>query len=163
MSNWMEEVNNLGDEVLEQGGGDYQPIPDGWYQLESKDAVERKNKSNDGSHLSVVFTVLGGPHEGRLLWENFNIDNPNPTAQQIGLGELKRFMAAGGLAKLSAVEDLNGLVVWAKVATDRKDPTRNLIKAYRAEKPEAEAKAEAAKPTRSAVPAKPVAKPWARK
>jgi len=158
--NWMDKLNDMDETEAQET--DFQPLPDGWYEATTSDAKEKENRSGEGHHLSVTFTVVGPTHEGRLVWGTYNVDNPNETAVKIGLGELKRMMLAAGLEKMGDVSDLDGLTCWIKVGRDKNNAERNVIKAYRAKAPDADepaAKAEAPK----AAAAAPVRKPWAKK
>jgi hypothetical protein len=156
---WMDMLNEL--EESEIKGGDFSPLPDGWYPAMTSQSIEKNNKSNDGHHVQVTFTIDDGAFKGRLVWGTYNIDNPSPTAQQIGLGEMKRMMLASGVEKMSDVSDLDDRFVWIKVATDKKQPDRNVIKAYRADAPDAEAKP--ALKAAAKAEAAPVKKPWSKK
>lgn len=164
MSSWMNMLNDM-DETDAQAG-DFQPLPDGWYEAITSGSTEKENKSGQGHHINVTYTIVGENYAGRKVFGNFNVDNPKPTAQQIGLGELKRMMLAGGLEKISDVSDLDDLTLWIKVGRDKKDAEKNVIKAFRSTAPDAEpakpiAKAAAKpEPAASSVPAR---KPWSKK
>lgn len=77
-------------------GGSYDPIPDGEYTLKALEAEERPTSRGDGTYIKVKFEVTKGEHAGRLLWQNFNINNPSPRAQQIGRQQLVAWAAACG-------------------------------------------------------------------
>lgn len=75
---------------------DYSPIPEGEYTLKALDAEEKSTARGDGSYIKVKFEVVKGEHAGRLLWQNFNINNPSERAQQIGRQQLVSWAAACG-------------------------------------------------------------------
>ena len=77
-------------------GGSYDPIPEGEYILKALDAEEKTTSKGDGSYIKVKFEVAKGEHTGRLLWQNFNINNPSETAQRIGRQQLVAWAAACG-------------------------------------------------------------------
>ena len=163
---WMEMLNDM--DETEAQAGDFSPLPDEWYEATTSGSAEKENQSGKGHHINVTFTVIGDNGTGRKVWGFFNVDNPNPTAQQIGLGELKRMMLAGGLEKLGDVSDLDGLTMWIKVGLDKKNAERNVIKAYRSTAPDAEPAKPAAKAAARPEPAAPAAsaparKPWSKK
>ena len=56
-------------------GGSYDPIPEGEYILKAVDAEEKPTTAGTGSYISVKFEVARGEFSGRLLWQNFNINN----------------------------------------------------------------------------------------
>lgn len=164
--NWMDMVNDMDETEAQET--DFQPLPDGWYEAMTSGAKEKVNSSGKGHHLSVSFTIIGPSHEGRLVWGTYNVDNPNETAMKIGIGELKRMMLAAGLEKMGDVSDLDGLTCWIKVGRDKRNNERNVIKAYRANAPDADdpvRKSDAPKPEArpAEAPAAPVRKPWLKK
>ena len=75
---------------------DYSPIPEGEYTLKALDAEEKTTSRGDGSYIKVKFEVAAGEYAGRLLWQNFNINNPSEKAQQIGRQQLVSWAAACG-------------------------------------------------------------------
>ena len=78
------------------GGGNYDPIPEGEYVLKALEAEEKATSRGDGSYFKVKFEVVKGDHAGRLLWQNFNVNNPSAKAQQIGRAQLKAWATACG-------------------------------------------------------------------
>lgn len=77
-------------------GGSYDPIPEGEYWLKALDAEEKATSAGTGSYIKVKFEVVKGEHAGRLLWQNFNVNNPSAKAQQIGRQQLVAWAAACG-------------------------------------------------------------------
>jgi hypothetical protein len=61
---------------------------------------------------------------GRILFHNFNVENKNDLAVQIGLSQLKSFMSSAGSQSesLEDVRDLEGLSALAQVKI-KTDPT----------------------------------------
>lgn len=59
-------------------------LPNGRYPFEITAAEFGPSSSGKGSVLKLQHTVLNGEFAGRTLYENHNIQNENPTAQQIG-------------------------------------------------------------------------------
>jgi hypothetical protein len=120
------------DKAIADNGGDsdFSPLPDGLYLVLVDRAEEKKTKNGNGLMIAVTFKVLDGDHEGRLLWENYNIENPNDTAQKIGRANLGRLIKALGIENPQSVDDLVDRECVVKVSLDKKDPTRNRIVAY---------------------------------
>jgi len=72
--------------------------------------------------VSVKLIVIEGEHKNRLIFENFNMKNDNPQAEQIGRGQFAGFVKACGLNPDTANEnDLLNKQVIAKV--DSKEQT----------------------------------------
>jgi hypothetical protein len=77
-------------------GGSYDPIPDGDYFLKALEAEEKATSRGDGTYIKVKFEVAKGEYSGRLLWQNFNINNPSEKAQRIGRQQLVAWATACG-------------------------------------------------------------------
>ena len=43
--------------------------------------------NGNGKYIALTWTILDGPFANRTVFANYNIKNPNPTAQQIGNAE----------------------------------------------------------------------------
>jgi hypothetical protein len=74
----------------------YDPLPEGEYVLKALDAEEKATARGDGSYIKVKYEVVKGDYEGRLLWQNFNVNNPSEKAQKIGRQQLKAWATACG-------------------------------------------------------------------
>jgi hypothetical protein len=60
--------------------------------------------------------VTGPSYEGRVVFGNLNIRNPNPKAEEIGRQQLGELMRAIGLAQVSDTDQLIGGQCQIKVA-----------------------------------------------
>ena len=99
----------------------FENIPDDKYVCNVTDAKMADSK-NGGMYIKTTFTVAAGQYEGRKIFTNFNVQNANPQAVQIGLGQLKSLLENAGYAtpdKLSGVEALSGLRVGVKTKTKK--------------------------------------------
>jgi len=94
-------------EDLPQGNGNFEPLPAGWYTVKVTDANLKSTKAGDGSYIAVRYDVLGPTHQGRVVFGNLNIHNPNPKAEEIGRQQLGDLMRAIGL---KSVEDTDQLI-----------------------------------------------------
>ncbi len=116
---------------------DFELLPAGTYRFAVIDGDVKKTKAGTGQYVAIALQVLGGPHNDRRLFDNFNIENPNPQAQNIGRAQFKRFLAAFGIAGSLDVGPalfgrLNGKTVEADVIqqTGKDGVTRNKVKTY---------------------------------
>jgi hypothetical protein len=82
-------------EVDPTEGPSYELLPEGEYQLKAIDA-EEKETSTGGEMIVAKFEVVGGKHDGRWVWMNFNIKNRSETAQRIGRQQLVAWATACG-------------------------------------------------------------------
>ena len=138
-----------------QGGGKYDPVPEGDYVLKALES-EEKDTASGGQMIKVKFEVVGGDHNGRWVWQNFNTVNKSDVAQRIGRQQLVAWATACGKADC---DDTDKLIDKKFSATVSIEPAKggyaasNKIKAFlfaRAEDKPAAAKAPAAKPATAA-------------
>lgn len=147
-------------------GGSYDPIPEGEYVLKALDAEEKATSKGDGSYIKVKFEVVKGEHAGRLLWQNFNINNPSEKAQRIGRQQLVAWATACGKPEADDTDKLLEKPFRAAVSIEKGTggyADSNRIKAFLFEQEDAPAPKAAAKPAAKPAPAAPAAKsanPW---
>jgi len=77
-------------------------FPAGQYQVQAID-FEMKETKAGGQMLKGVFEITAGPHQGRKLFENYNLVNQNPAAVEMGQRNLKRYLVAVGVPDNAAV------------------------------------------------------------
>lgn len=142
---------------------EYDPIPNGEYILTAVDAEEKETSRGDGSYIKVKFEVARGEYSGRLLWQNFNINNPSEKAQRIGRQQLVAWATACGKPDADDTDKLIGKTFRAEVSIEKgtggyKDSNR--IKAFLFDDaPAAKAAAPKAAPAKAA-PASKTSNPW---
>jgi len=82
-------------------------VEPGEYTATIEDAEVRETKAGTGEYINAKWKI---EETGSVFFALYNIKNPNETAVNIGLGELKRMMiAAGREPKASGVDELIGL------------------------------------------------------
>ena len=152
-------------EVEVSAPAEYDPIPEGEYILKAVDAEEKATSRGDGSYIKVKYEVVKGEYAGRLLWQNFNVNNPSEKAQRIGRQNLVAWATACGKPNVDDTDKLLGKPFAATVGiepgTGGYKPS-NKIKVFLFEQV-ADAPAPAKKAPPVAKPTAPVAtskKPW---
>jgi hypothetical protein len=87
---------NWGDLVKDAGevGGNYEPLPDGDYDLQIIEATAKVAQSGK-TMFAVKAQVTAGAHAKRLVWDNLVVTPDSPAA----LGMFFRKMAALGLGR----------------------------------------------------------------
>lgn len=147
-------------------GGSYDPIPDGEYVLKALDAEEKATSAGTGSYIKVKFEVVKGEYTGRLIWQNFNINNPSEKAQRIGRQQMVAWATACGKPDADDTDKLLDKPFSAAVSIEKGTggySDSNRIKAFLFNQEAASAKAApkpAAKPAPAAAPASKSANPW---
>jgi hypothetical protein len=84
------------DEIKDTG---FSPLDKGDYGCEIEEAMLKPTKKGDGKRLELKLVVITGHGEGRSLFHNINVENPNPVAQNIGLSQFKELGTACGFAR----------------------------------------------------------------
>lgn len=159
---------NLGEtfnaDDMPAGGGDFDPLPAGEYQVRISEAGIQTTKAGTGQYIKMRLDVIGPTHAGRVIWSNLNIRNPNPKAEEIGRQQLGAIMRAIGVPSLTDTDQLVGGDLIVKVTIKESDGqygASNEVKGYKAlsgsRPPAPAAAAPAAAAPSSSTP------PWARK
>lgn len=85
----------------------YDLLPSGWYTAIITEAELKPTKAGTGEYIKCRYDITGPSGQGRVVFGNFNIKNPNPKAEEIGRQQLGDLMRALGL---SAVHDTDQLI-----------------------------------------------------
>jgi len=112
---------------------DFSPIPAGEYDVEIVKSEIKDTKAGDGKRLLLQFKVLNGEYKGRIVFNGLNIVNPNPTAVEISMKELRSICDAVGKAQVSDSAELHAIplkIVVAIKPADANWPEQNVIKKY---------------------------------
>ena len=155
-------------DTLPQSDNNFEALPAGWYQVHITRADLRNTKAGTGSYIAVRYDVLGPTHQGRVVFGNLNIRNPNPKAEEIGRAQLGSLMRAIGLAQVSDTDQLIGGQLMIKLAirpADGQYEASNDVKDFKAVggAAPAAAGAMASNSAPAAAPAAASVPPWARK
>ena len=91
---------------------DFEVLAPGKYVVQIEEAELKETKAGNGHYLRIQMVIVDGDHKNRKLWDNINLDNPEPTCVRIGKGELSALSRALGLKELDDEAQLvNGIVV----------------------------------------------------
>lgn len=109
------------DDLPEGSSGDFKLLPDGWYNAIIASAEVRTTKAGTGQYIAVRYDITGPTHEGRVVFGNLNISNPNEKAEEIGRKQLGQLMAAIGLRSVQDSDELVGGQCSIKLTTRRSE------------------------------------------
>ena len=118
---------------LPQGTGNFEPLPAGWYTAQITNAELKATKAGTGQYIAIRYDITGPTYQGRIVFGNINIRNPNIKAEEIGRQQLGELMRAVGLAKVNDTDQLIGCSLQIKVDIrhqDGYDPT-NEVRGYK--------------------------------
>lgn len=116
-------------------GNSYEALPAGWYNANITAAELKPTKDGSGQYIKVRYDITGPSHQGRVVFGNLNIKNPNPEAEEIGRTELGKLMRAIGLAKVTDTDQLIGGSLSIKLAirpADGQYEASNNVKGFKA-------------------------------
>jgi hypothetical protein len=94
---------------------DFSPIPAGDYPVMVESTEMKTTKAGTGKYVSAKIIVLDGKSKGRVLFTNFNIENPNPEAAKIGRSQLANLVKACGLESIVDTSQLHSKPIIARV------------------------------------------------
>jgi hypothetical protein len=150
---------------LPQGNtGNFEPLPAGWYTVTISQAELKDTKAGNGQYIKLRYDVTGPSHQGRVVFGNLNIKNPNQKAEEIGRQQLGDIMRAIGLAKVTDTDQLigNSLSIKLDVKQDAQYGASNEVKGFRSVSGSA-APVAASMPAAAAPASAKAAPPWAKR
>jgi hypothetical protein len=150
---------------LPQGNtGSFEPLPAGWYTVTITQAELKDTKAGNGQYIKLRYDVTGPTHQGRVVFGNLNIKNPNQKAEEIGRQQLGDIMRAIGLAKVTDTDQLigNSLSIKLDVKQDAQYGASNEVKGFKSMSGSA-APVAASMPAAAAPASAKAAPPWAKK
>lgn len=122
-------------ELPQGNGGNYDPLPPGWYTATINKADLQPTKDGSGQYIKVRYDITGPSHQGRVVFGNLNIKNASAKAEEIGRQQLGELMRSIGLAKVTDTDQLIGGVLQIKLdvraATDQYS-AQNEVKGFKA-------------------------------
>lgn len=117
--------------------GSYSPVPEGDYQLTVTDAEIKDTKAGTGKYVKLTLEIVGGEHEGRKVWQLFNVVNPNPEAVRISKEQMKSMLLASGLPEEKCViKDVNDFMALTFKARLKVDGDNNKVHYFIQTEPE---------------------------
>ena len=113
----------------------FEAIPTGTYEAVISNSESRPMKSGNGMGFNLEFEIISGECKGRKVfaWITFE-HRTSPDAQRIGREQLSAICRAVGVTQLNDTAQLHNLPLLIVVALDKSDPTRNIIKGFKAVK-----------------------------
>jgi hypothetical protein len=150
---------------LPQGNtGNFEPLPAGWYTATISQAELKDTKAGNGQYIKLRYDITGPSHQGRVVFGNLNIKNPNQKAEEIGRQQLGDIMRAIGLAKVTDTDQLIGGQIGIKldVKQDAQYGASNEVKGFKSVSGSA-APVAASMPAAAAPATAKAAPPWAKK
>ncbi len=119
---------------LPESSGDFQPLPEGWYNATIAKAEIRDTKDKTGQYIAVRFDITGPTHQGRVVFGNVNIKNKSTQAEEIGRQALGSIMRSIGLSRVDDTDQLIGgnLQIKLSIRTQEGYEPTNDVRSYKA-------------------------------
>ena len=92
-----------------------EPIPAGIYNVQIVDSEMKPTGGGAGQMLVLQLAVLDGPHAGRRIFDNLNLENANPTTVEISYKRLSSYSHATNVLKVSDSQQLHGIPFSARI------------------------------------------------
>lgn len=102
-------------ELPENSGVDFTPIPAGWYDASITEADLKQTKAGNGQYINLRYDITGPEYQGRVVFGMINIQNPSQKAEDIGRAQLGELLRAIGLPRVGDTDELIGHNVSIKV------------------------------------------------
>ena len=116
-------------------GGNYEPMPAGWYSATISQAELKSTKDGMGQYIKLRYDITGPSHQGRVVFGNLNIKNASAKAEEIGRQQLGELMRSIGLGKVTDTDQLIGAGLQIKLdirAATEQYAAQNEVKAFKA-------------------------------
>jgi len=114
---------------------DFKPLPPGEYHMFIEKAEVKETKKGDGSYLKLQLSVIGEEYEGRKVFDNINLSNPNSKCVEIGIKQLAALGQALGLAAITDSQELIEKIIIVKLKVKAGDGDREAENEVRTYKP----------------------------
>lgn len=98
----------------------YEALPAGWYNFMITESELMPTKAGDGAYLRLTLRVIDGQYAGRQVFDNLNLQNPNPVAVEISYRRLSAYCHATGVLQVQDSQQLHGIPFKARLSV-RKD------------------------------------------
>lgn len=107
----------------------FEPLPRGDYTAMITDSVVKTTKAGNGELIALTIEIIDGSYSGRKIWDNLNVKNLNPTAQNIAQASLTKYFRSCGLDLQIGADTttLYNIPFKLTLGIDRKDETRNVV------------------------------------
>jgi hypothetical protein len=123
---------NVADLPVDEGVGNYDPLPDGDYEVSVQKCELKDTKDGTGNYFNLQLQVTEGKFAKRVLFAMITRKNKSDKAEQIGHGQLRTLMESGGITTLSDTDQLIGVGVSVRVGSKEYNGTvSNEVKGWK--------------------------------
>jgi len=107
-------------------------LPAGKYKCVITASGEQPTKAMTGTMLKLQLQVIDGPHQGAMVFDQLNVNNPSQTAQEIAQRTLSAICRATGVMMPQDSSDLHNkpLMVTVRVESSQQYGDQNKVAGY---------------------------------
>lgn len=105
-----------------EGLGSFEAMPAGDYVVSIIKSEMKETAAKNGNYLMLQMKVIAGEFKGRMIFENLNLDNPNPTAVEIAYKTLNSICQAVGKVGVQDSQELHGIPFVTRLKVVPKTP-----------------------------------------
>lgn len=113
----------------------FTPLPAGDYIVMITDSEVKPTQDGNGQLLGLIMQVIRGEFQNRKLFENLNLINASPQAQEIARGTLSAICRACGIGTVNDSSQLHNIPMQVRVAIKKRKDTGNLENTIQSYKP----------------------------
>lgn len=103
----MARLNSAFDATGIEPAAAYEVLPAGKYRAQIVESEMRVTRNGMGQYLWLMLDILEGPHQGRKLFDQLNLVNPNLTTVEIAQRTLSAICHATGKLQVNDSEELH--------------------------------------------------------
>ncbi|HEX8349956.1 MAG TPA: DUF669 domain-containing protein [Hymenobacter sp.] len=85
------------------------PVPAGWYAVAAKKLEHAPTSEGSGEKISAQLEIVEGIYKGQQVFHNFNMRNPNETAEKIGRGQFSAMCHATRILQVQNLTQFYGV------------------------------------------------------
>ncbi|WP_203072199.1 DUF669 domain-containing protein [Falsiroseomonas ponticola] len=122
----MAQLNQHFDASAVEPAAPFELLPPGRYTVQIVQSEMRATRAGNGQYLWLEMDVIEGPHQGRKIWDNLNLVNPNQQTVEIAQRTLSAICHAVGQLQVTDSEQLHfrPMQVTLAVEVDTRDKLR---------------------------------------
>lgn len=113
----------------------FDPLPAGWYPVIITESEMQPTRAGDGEYLLLRLDVIDGEHQGRVVFDRLNLNNPNSKAVEIAQRALSAICNAVGVMSPQDSTELHDRPLMAKLSirpASKSYDASNDVKGYKA-------------------------------
>ena len=138
----MAQLNQHFDASAVEPAAPFELLPPGRYSVQIVQSEMRATRAGNGQYLWLEMDVIEGPHQGRKIWDQLNLVNPNQQTVEIAQRTLSAICHAVAVMTLRDSHELHDIPMTITVALRKREDNGemvNVVKGFSKREPTASA------------------------